>query len=123
MQISIGKIQDLSNPDNSLLKKFDEFFKDNKNIENEMYFYRKPRVDKVLYQAEVLKTEENSHKEKTGKVAGYTSQFNFNNDACKNNTEKNINEKASENNCENYFDNVTENGENIKVWNFDYLCF
>jgi len=54
MQISLNKFQDSNNIENSLLKKFDEFFKDNKNIENEMYFYRKPRVDKIIYQAKVL---------------------------------------------------------------------
>lgn len=53
MQYSLGRTQDGNNNETSLLKKFDDFYKDNKNIENEMYFYRKPRVDKKIFQADV----------------------------------------------------------------------
>lgn len=53
MQYSLGRSQDGNNNETSLLKKFDDFYKDNKNIENEMYFYRKPRVDKKIFQADI----------------------------------------------------------------------
>lgn len=37
----------------SSVLKFDEFYKDNKNIEHEAYYYKKPRIDRLLYQADL----------------------------------------------------------------------
>jgi hypothetical protein len=107
MQISINKIQDANNPQNSLLKKFDDFYKDNKNIENEMYLYRNPRVNKVVFQAEV-KSEENSKAKKKKKVAPNFSQFFSNSE---NQLKENKNGKGNQN----YFDNETDNADNLKV--------
>ena len=44
--------------DNSLypnLKKFDDFYKDKKNLENEMFVYQPPRIDKNKYQVDFEK--------------------------------------------------------------------
>jgi hypothetical protein len=35
------------------LKKFDEFYKERRNVENEMYLWRAPRVSRDLYQVPV----------------------------------------------------------------------
>ena len=111
MQISINKIQDANNPENSLLKKFDDFYKDNKNIENEMYLYRNPRVDKVVFQAEV-KSEENSNAKKKIKVAPNFSKLFSNSE---NQLKRNKNGKGNENNSDNYLDSETDNADNLKV--------
>ena len=48
--------------DKSLLRQFDEFYKDNKNVENDLYYYRLPRVSEN-YQAkiEILKEINNKN--------------------------------------------------------------
>ena len=43
-------IRDKSVSELDNLKKFDEFYKDKKNVDHEMYYYRPPRVSKNLYQ-------------------------------------------------------------------------
>ncbi len=115
MQISISKLQDANNPDNSLIRKFDDFYKDNKNIENEVYFYRKPRVDKVLYQAEVQRKENYFIEQKSKNVAGNNSQFCFSPAYVSNNIDdiKSENVIGTENNGKNYFDKVTESMPNF----------
>jgi hypothetical protein len=39
------------------LQKFDEFYKNNKNVEHEAYYYKKPRIDQTYYQADLTKIE------------------------------------------------------------------
>ena len=38
-----------------VLKKFDDFYKERKNLQNEMYVYQPPRVDRTLYQVDLSK--------------------------------------------------------------------
>ena len=35
------------------VQKFDEFYKNNKNVEHEVYFYKKPRINPERYQADM----------------------------------------------------------------------
>lgn len=117
MQISLNKFQDGNNHDNSVLRKYDDFFKDNKNIENEMYFYRKPRIDKVFYQAEIKKKK---NLRKKNQNLYYTANAeNFKNNGNNNSYEENNkhifeNCKEAENFASEYFEN-SENGDNLKV--------
>lgn len=39
------------------LQKFDEFYKNNKNVEHEAYYYKKPRIDPTYFQADISKVE------------------------------------------------------------------
>lgn len=114
MQISINKMHDANNPDNSLLKKFDDFYKDNKHIENEMYFYRKPRVDQILFQAEV-DNEEKTKFEKIKKDARNNKDYYFNSTK-KNNKLGDL--TGNGNNNENYFENEIDDFDNLKVFNW-----
>lgn len=119
MQTTLNKFQDSNNPDNSLLKKFDDFYKDNKNIENEVYFYRKPRVDKTYYQAEIK--EENVITKIKKNYFDFKKNLTtkeYNNDILNREENKKINyenSNACENSNENYFDNNTENCDDNKV--------
>lgn len=38
------------NPEYSSLQKFDEYYKNNKNVIHEAYYYKKPRINTLLYQ-------------------------------------------------------------------------
>jgi hypothetical protein len=50
----VGKIQnEKSVSELSSLLKFDEFYKERKNVENEVYFYKPPRISQELYQADI----------------------------------------------------------------------
>lgn len=40
------------------VQKFDEYFKNNKNVEHEAYFYKKPRIDQLYYQADLRNIEQ-----------------------------------------------------------------
>jgi len=133
MQTTLNKFQDSNNPENSLLKKFDNFYKENKNIENEMYYYRKPRVDKIYFQAEVLEEDIISSNKKTlfdSKKNSFTKQYESDNLIIEENKKINYeNCYANENSSENYFDN-TENWEvkkvkHNKIWfiSFIFLIF
>lgn len=57
-------IKSEENLDQSLssVMKFDEFYKDNKNVEHENYYYKKPRIDKELYQADLTKFKFSNYK-------------------------------------------------------------
>lgn len=59
MQIN-GRHSDQSDSDLGRLKNFDEFYKDVRNVENEMYMYRPPRVNMDRYQLNIIQLDVNS---------------------------------------------------------------
>lgn len=129
MQNTLLKSQEGNSNENSLLKRFDEFYKDNKNVENEMYFYRKPRVDKKFYQVEIknIKLKE--------KPRDYSNAENdeFENLKCRNifseakiNIRESLKSKDYNESAPSYFENNSDDSSNLKVLRaffsfFDFL--
>lgn len=57
------------------LKKFDDFYKEKKNVEHEMYFYRPPRVNPELYQVPIENIDTNNSYSKENNINQNTGKF------------------------------------------------
>lgn len=87
-----------------------------------MYFYRKPRVDKILFQAEVLENKLSSKNIVEKNEGNFILKTNQN--ICK--TIFIENSVPNENSSDDYFENNTDFGEMIKVRTFslkNYFIF